>query len=138
MFRDLTFTRVRARALVRRCGVSLVSLWSIPSFWSYGLRDERDERDGPSRCELPLYCRCCASKSGAGGLLTRGRASQCSEVTMIESDKQRVHDFWNNASCGEALYLSGDDRTAYQQQSDLRYQLEPFILDFADFRRYKG
>lgn len=28
----------------------------------------------------------------------------------MNQDKQRVHDFWNRASCGEELYLAEGDR----------------------------
>src|SRR5262249_10849053 len=42
-----------------------------------------------------------------------------------------VHDFWNEASCGEQLYLSGLDRNAYAQQMGQRYTLEPFLPTFA-------
>lgn len=52
--------------------------------------------------------------------------------------KRLVHDFWDQASCGEALYLSSCDKEAYQKQAELRYTLEPCILDFANFSHYKG
>lgn len=51
----------------------------------------------------------------------------------MNSDKQLVHDFWNEASCGENLYLSGSDRDAYETQARKRYELEPYILEFAQF-----
>jgi ubiquinone/menaquinone biosynthesis C-methylase UbiE len=53
-------------------------------------------------------------------------------------EKEAVHDFWNKNSCGEALYLRGNSSDAYQKQADIRYKLEPYILDFADFDQYKG
>ena len=53
-------------------------------------------------------------------------------------EKQQVHEFWNEASCGEALYLSGSDRSGFEAQSIARYQLEPYILDFAQFASCKG
>ncbi len=53
-------------------------------------------------------------------------------------DKQQVHDFWNEASCGEKLYLQGLDRNAYETQSQRRYKLEPYILKFADFKNTYG
>ena len=46
--------------------------------------------------------------------------------------------FWDNASCGEVLYLSGKDKDAYQKQAAIRYQLEPYIRDFACFNQYAG
>jgi ubiquinone/menaquinone biosynthesis C-methylase UbiE len=48
-------------------------------------------------------------------------------------NKQQVHDFWNNASCGEDLYLRGADAKAYAAQAAKRYELEPYIQPFADF-----
>ena len=48
-------------------------------------------------------------------------------------DKQQVHDFWNEASCGENLYLRGSDREAYESQAQKRYKLEPYIPEFAGF-----
>ena len=53
-------------------------------------------------------------------------------------EKQQVHDFWNEASCGEALYLSGTDRVGFEAQSRRRYELEPFILDFARSEEFNG
>lgn len=47
--------------------------------------------------------------------------------------KDRVRDFWNEASCGEALYLSSQDRAGYEGQAAVRYQLEPYIPSFAGF-----
>jgi SAM-dependent methyltransferase len=56
----------------------------------------------------------------------------------MNKNKQQVHDFWNNSSCGEALYLSSDDQAGFIAQAQLRYELEPFILDFAKFEKAKG
>lgn len=47
--------------------------------------------------------------------------------------KTEVHDFWEAASCGEQLYLAGPDRTSFEEQSRIRYALEPYIIDFARF-----
>lgn len=53
--------------------------------------------------------------------------------------KSAVHDFWNEASCGEELYLRGHDlREQYQHQLARRYELEPYIPPFADFEQQKG
>lgn len=52
----------------------------------------------------------------------------------MNQGKQRVHDFWNQASCGEALYLSDVDKSSYIAQAETRYVLEPYINDFARFR----
>ncbi len=51
----------------------------------------------------------------------------------MSTQKEQVHDFWNDASCGEQLYLQGSDRAAYEAQSRKRYELEPYIVDFAQF-----
>ena len=49
-------------------------------------------------------------------------------------NKNSVKDFWNKNSCGEVLYLKGkNDIDAFNFQSSIRYELEPFILKFADF-----
>lgn len=52
---------------------------------------------------------------------------------FVDPEKQKVHDFWNAASCGEELYLTGSDRTAYEEQARQRYLLEPYIPEFAQF-----
>lgn len=51
-------------------------------------------------------------------------------------EKNQVHDFWNHASCGESLYLKGEDHQSYLAQSKKRYALEPQILDFIQFDSY--
>ena len=56
----------------------------------------------------------------------------------LSTQKQEVHDFWNSASCGENLYLSGSDRDAYDRQARQRYALEPYIVEFADFTTASG
>ena len=35
----------------------------------------------------------------------------------MNQDKRKVHDFWNRAACGEALYLADEDRAGYRAQS---------------------
>lgn len=59
---------------------------------------------------------------------------------MINEDveKSDVRDFWNDASCGEYLYLTGQDLTAYLSQRKKRYELEPYIPEFAQFESVKG
>lgn len=59
-------------------------------------------------------------------------------ATERESDKQKVHDFWNNAACGENLYLQSIDRSGYESQAAERYRLEPQILPFAEFDSTSG
>lgn len=41
------------------------------------------------------------------------------------TDKLAVRDFWNEASCGERLYLGGLTRQDYSRQAEQRYELEP-------------
>jgi ubiquinone/menaquinone biosynthesis C-methylase UbiE len=53
-------------------------------------------------------------------------------------EKQQVHDFWNQTACGETLYLKSTDVDGYEAQARKRYELEPFILDFAAFESTKG
>jgi hypothetical protein len=56
----------------------------------------------------------------------------------MDDRKQAVRDFWNAASCGEDLYLRGETREGYQQQSLQRYALEPYIIPFADLPERGG
>lgn len=58
--------------------------------------------------------------------------------TLINLEKQQVHDFWNKASCGEELYLKERDRAGYVAEMETRYSLEPYILDFARFDETRG
>ncbi len=52
--------------------------------------------------------------------------------------KREVQDFWEQASCGEEAYLGEVTAEGYRRQALTRYQLEPYILDFARFDRYRG
>ena len=52
--------------------------------------------------------------------------------------KKNVHDFWNNASCGEDLYLQNTDISGYTKQAQERYRLEPYIIPFAGFNESKN
>lgn len=54
------------------------------------------------------------------------------------TEKKQVHDFWNEASCGESLLLERTDREGYENQSRIRYQLEPYIGDLAGFGSAQG
>lgn len=57
---------------------------------------------------------------------------------MSRDDKQQVQEFWQQASCGERLYLDNTDRDGFAHQAEVRYRLEPYILPFADFSRWQG
>lgn len=52
--------------------------------------------------------------------------------------KAAVQEFWEQASCGEDLLLPAEDREGYREQSRARYELEPEILEFAEFERWRG
>lgn len=54
------------------------------------------------------------------------------------ADKVRVRDFWDAASCGEALFLHGDGVDPYCHQLSARYALEPYIAEFAAFQNCSG
>src|ERR1019366_8006320 len=56
----------------------------------------------------------------------------------MNPDTQLVHDFWNDASCGEDLYLPSVDRAGYEAQAQARYELEPYIVEFARFDDTRG
>jgi SAM-dependent methyltransferase len=55
----------------------------------------------------------------------------------MDKEKEVVRDFWEEASCGERLYLSGHEIEDFQKQAKIRYELEPEILEFAEFNHYK-
>ena len=58
---------------------------------------------------------------------------------LNNTDKSDVHEFWNKASCGEAILMTGEDASSsFQNQFKKRYELEPYILDFARFEQYEG
>ena len=52
--------------------------------------------------------------------------------------KKAVRDFWDQASCGEALYLNDQSSDVYLAQARQRYALEPYIEQFADFGSARG
>jgi len=56
----------------------------------------------------------------------------------MEEAKKKVHDFWNEASCGEALFLKDNTAEAYAEHANIRYVLEPCIPEFAQFPTHKG
>ena len=57
----------------------------------------------------------------------------------MNENKLLVKDFWNEASCGEELYLKGESlKDAYTNQSLVRYKLEPYIINFANFEEAKN
>jgi SAM-dependent methyltransferase len=53
--------------------------------------------------------------------------------------KEHVRDFWQTAACGEEAYAVGDSpRSRLETQACTRYQLEPYIRDFARFEDGRG
>jgi ubiquinone/menaquinone biosynthesis C-methylase UbiE len=57
----------------------------------------------------------------------------------MNSEKQDVHDFWNESSCGEALYLPVMDKAGYTAHAKVRYDLEgEMISRLAQFEQAKG
>ncbi len=56
----------------------------------------------------------------------------------MDHQKMLVYQSWNKASCGEALFLEKNDRASFIFQSQKRYELEPYILDFIHFEAYKN
>ena len=47
--------------------------------------------------------------------------------------KQQVHDFWQEESCGERYAIGCDVRDRLEAQRRERYELEPYIREFARF-----
>jgi ubiquinone/menaquinone biosynthesis C-methylase UbiE len=57
----------------------------------------------------------------------------------MKTSKQTVHDFWNDASCGENMLMRGDSlREQFQNQMKTRYEWEPEILSFTEFEKHRG
>jgi ubiquinone/menaquinone biosynthesis C-methylase UbiE len=59
------------------------------------------------------------------------------EDTM-DSGKRAVQEFWDRAACGEELYLANQQREGYSAQARRRYELEPVIVQFAEFEAAAG
>jgi SAM-dependent methyltransferase len=55
-----------------------------------------------------------------------------------KSAKQAVLEHWERAACGEELYLPSATGAGYREQARRRYELEPYIEEFADFARAHG
>ena len=52
--------------------------------------------------------------------------------------KDDVRTFWEREACGEALYLDETSIEGFRKQMKQRYELEPYIIDFASFEAWKG
>ena len=59
-------------------------------------------------------------------------------MIKANTNKSEVQEFWNEASCGENLYLNSEDKAGYNLQSKKRYELEPYIVDFSNCKQAKG
>ena len=56
---------------------------------------------------------------------------------IAPSSLKKVHSYWNEESCGES-YAGGDfERNGYLAETKSRYELEPYIIDFAQFDSFK-
>jgi len=52
--------------------------------------------------------------------------------------QRQVREFRDAAAFGEKLYLSASTPVGCANQSEIRYQLEPYIVPFADFGQWNG
>src|SRR5471032_2910167 len=57
---------------------------------------------------------------------------------LMDVDKKAVQDFWERDACGEKLYLLDAGQQGYLDQARRRYELEPYVEQFAAFRSTKG
>lgn len=57
---------------------------------------------------------------------------------MTDPTVNAVRAYWEQAACGEDLYLHGSELLDYERQAIERYRLEPYIREFAEFDRYRG
>jgi SAM-dependent methyltransferase len=58
--------------------------------------------------------------------------------SLREEQKELVRAFWDEASCGEVYADGREMRERLDRQSEARYELEPFIFDFARFNEGAG
>src|SRR5262245_38440154 len=58
---------------------------------------------------------------------------------MLEHDlKDDVRAFWNRSSCGEVYADGTSEMTYYESHALKRFELEPYIRDFAAFQDGQG
>lgn len=60
------------------------------------------------------------------------------ETKPAAAGVEDVRAFWEDGSCGEAYAQGADERERLEAQARTRYQLEPYIHDFAKFAEGKG
>jgi SAM-dependent methyltransferase len=56
----------------------------------------------------------------------------------IDVGKEEVREFWNQSSCGEAYAEGASPREQLERQARTRYELEPYLADFAKFADGSG
>ena len=49
-----------------------------------------------------------------------------------------VYEFWNSESCGERYALGDNDKDRFTSETNKRYELEPYIKPFVDFKKFAG
>jgi ubiquinone/menaquinone biosynthesis C-methylase UbiE len=52
--------------------------------------------------------------------------------------KAQVRDFWDEKSCGEVYATGESEKHYYESQSRARYELEPYVREFARFHEGQG
>ena len=52
--------------------------------------------------------------------------------------KDEVRDFWNEQSCGEVYAVGQSEKEFYESEAKSRYELEPYIFNFAKFHEGKN
>ena len=69
-------------------------------------------------------------------LLNQNIVLYLSKASKMNDQLTQVHDFWNQASCGE-VYAQGEDFIEqYKNHMQTRYELEPYIKEFANFQSF--
>ena len=59
--------------------------------------------------------------------------SKSATAASMTSAKHAVLEHWERATCGEELYLRAPTAEGYREQARRRYELEPYIEEFAGF-----
>lgn len=57
---------------------------------------------------------------------------------MKQDLKAKVRTHWENETCGTRYKADDDIEGIIQGTEDVRYELEPEILEFAQFQKYKN
>lgn len=59
-------------------------------------------------------------------------------MNSVDNLKAKVRDFWDEKSCGEVYANGHSSKEYYDSHSHARYDLEPYIFDFAGFHEGHG